>query len=170
LIKEHYGKEKLDYSSCPAWKPMRGFLNRTSKLSPDHSMTTIIGIFDNERHLDRAVDKLARAGFEDTVYDESIVTEEAPRGEPIAFALGHVPTPFWGSRKPAVPAKPDQSSVIRAFKAHLADYNLPDEVIEGYAITLHHSEFVLVKTQANRADQVMTIMKDCGAIRTDRHG
>ena len=132
-------------------------------------MTTIIGIFDNARDLDKAVDKLARAGFEDTVYDESIVTEDTPRAEPIAFALGHVPTPFWGGAKP-VQAKPDRSSVIRAFKAHLADYHLPEEVIEGYALTLHHSEFVLVKTRAQSADQVMAIMKDCGAIRTDRHG
>ena len=35
-------------------------------------MTTIIGIFDNARDLDKAVIKLARAGFDETVYDESI--------------------------------------------------------------------------------------------------
>ena len=133
-------------------------------------MTTIIGIFDNARDLDKAVNKLARAGFEDTVYDESIVAEDAPRGEPIAFALGHTPANFWGNAKPALSSKPDHSAVIRAFKAHLADYKLPDDVIEGYAITLHHSEFVLVKTPAKRADQVETIMRECGAIRTDRHG
>jgi hypothetical protein len=132
-------------------------------------MTTIIGIFDNARDLDKAVNNLARAGFEDTVYDESIVAEDAPKGEPIAFALGHMPANFWGNAKSALPSKPDRSAVIRAFKAHLADYKLPDDVIEGYAITLHHSEFVLVKTPANRADQVETIMRECGAIRTDRH-
>ena len=133
-------------------------------------MTTIIGIFDNARDLDKAVDKLARAGFDETVYDESIVAEDAPRGDPIAFALGHTPATFWGGAKPVMPAKPDRGAVIRAFKAHLADYNLPEDIIEGYAITLHHSEFVLVKTQASRADQVGTIMRECGAIRTDRHG
>jgi hypothetical protein len=133
-------------------------------------MTTIIGIFDNARDLDKAVNKLTRAGFDETVYDESIVAEEAPRGEPIAFALGHTPTPFWGNAKPDLPSKPDRSAVIRSFKAHLADYNLPADIIEGYAITLHHSEFVLVKTDAGRADQVQTIMRECGAIRTDRHG
>ena len=36
---------------------------------------------------------------------------------------------------------------VRAFKAHLADYHLPDEVIEGYATTFHHDgKFVLVRT------------------------
>ena len=133
-------------------------------------MTTIIGIFDNARDLDKAVNKLARAGFDETVYDESIVAEDAYKGEPIAFALGHTPAAFWDNAKPVMPSKPDRGAVIRAFKAHLADYNLPDDVIEGYAITLHHSEFVLVKTDASRADQVGRIMTECGAIRADRHG
>ena len=39
-------------------------------------MTTIVGIFDNARDLDKAVERLSRAGFEDTVYDEAIVSEE----------------------------------------------------------------------------------------------
>jgi hypothetical protein len=133
-------------------------------------MTTIIGIFDNARDLDKAVNKLARAGFDETVYDESIVAEDAPKGDPIAFNLGHTPATFWGNAQPVLRSKPDRSAVIRAFKAHLADYNLPEDVIDGYAITLHHSEFVLVKTDPSRADQVGAIMKESGAIRTDRHG
>jgi hypothetical protein len=133
-------------------------------------MTTIIGIFDNARDLDKAVNKLARAGFDETVYDESIVAADASQGEPIAFALGHTPATFWDNPKPVLPSKTDHSAVVRAFKAHLADYNLPEDVIEGYAITLHHSEFVLVKTNASRADQARAIMRESGAIRTDRHG
>ena len=39
-------------------------------------MATIVGIFDNARDLDKAVERLARAGFEDTIYDESIVAGE----------------------------------------------------------------------------------------------
>lgn len=133
-------------------------------------MTTIIGIFDNARDLDKAVDKLARAGFEDTVFDETIVAEEASQGEPLGFALGYTPAAVWGRPERASRPKPDRNAVVRAFKAHLADYNLPENVIEGYAITLHHSEFLLVKTEANRADQVMTILRDSGANRADRHG
>jgi hypothetical protein len=132
-------------------------------------MTTIIGIFDNAKHLDRAVNKLAHAGFEETVFDEAIVAEDAGKGDPIVFALGHAPAMPWGGAQPNLKPKPSRKAVIRAFKAHLAEYKLPDEVIEGYAITLHHSEFLLVRTQAHRADQVVTIMRDCGAVRADRH-
>jgi hypothetical protein len=133
-------------------------------------MTTIIGIFDNARDLDKAVNKLARAGFEDTVFDEAIVAEDAGKGEPIAFNLGHAAAMSWGGAASNLRPKPNMNSVIRAFKAHLAEYKLPEHVIEGYAITLHHSEFLLVKTDAVRADQVMTIMRDSGASRADRHG
>jgi hypothetical protein len=150
---------------------MRGYFEPyKATFARQNSMTTIIGIFDNARDLDKAVNKLARAGFDETVYDESIVAEDAPKGDPIAFALGHTPATFWDNAKPVLPSKPDRSAVVRAFKAHLADYNLPDDVIEGYAITLHHSEFVVVKTEASRADQAGTIMRESGAIRTDRHG
>ena len=37
-------------------------------------MTTTVGIFDNARDLEKAVEQLALAGFEDTVYDEGIVS------------------------------------------------------------------------------------------------
>jgi hypothetical protein len=39
-------------------------------------MTTIVGIFDKARDLDEAVERLAEAGIEDTVFDEAIVAEE----------------------------------------------------------------------------------------------
>jgi hypothetical protein len=36
---------------------------------------------------------------------------------------------------------------VRAFKSHLAEYHLPDEVIEGYATILRHDgKFILVRT------------------------
>jgi hypothetical protein len=61
-------------------------------------------------------------------------------------------------------------SVVSAFKAYLAEDKLPDEVIEGYAITLRHGGFFLVKTEPHCLDQVVTIMRDCAAVRADRHG
>jgi hypothetical protein len=54
------------------------------------AMTTVVGIFGNARDLDKAVERLARAGFEDAVYDEGIVTEEAGNIGPI-FAPGSGP-------------------------------------------------------------------------------
>ena len=38
------------------------------------------------RDLDKAIERLARAGFQDTVYDEAIVGEEPSGGGPVVFA------------------------------------------------------------------------------------
>ena len=134
-------------------------------------MTTIVGLFDNERDLDKAVDRLARAGFEDTVYDESIVAEEVGSIGPI-FAPGAAPVTVWGSiAEPAVPRKLDRQAVVRAFKAHLADYHLPGDIINAYVTAFHGNvEFVLVRTDPRRAVQAIEILKGCGAMRVNRHG
>lgn len=134
-------------------------------------MTTIVGLFDNERDLDKAVDRLARAGFEDTVYDESIVAEEVGSIGPI-FTPGSAPVTVWGgSTKPAVPRKRDRQAVVHAFKAHLADYHLPSDVIDAYVTAFHGNvEFVLVRTDPQRAAQAIEILKGCGAMRVSRHG
>jgi hypothetical protein len=42
-------------------------------------MTTIVGIFDDSSDVDKVVERLAAAGFDGTVYDEAIVTEEPGR-------------------------------------------------------------------------------------------
>ena len=53
-------------------------------------MATIVGIFDSARDLDKAVERPARAGFEDTIYDESIVAGEAGNGcGSVVFAPGY---------------------------------------------------------------------------------
>ena len=133
-------------------------------------MTTIVGIFDNARDLDKAVERLARAGFEDTVYDEAIVGAEAVNVGPPVFAPGSAPAVVWGSAEPALPSKPDRYTVVRAFKAHLAHCHLPNEVIEAYATSFYHNgEFVLVRTATERAEQVMDILRECGATRVNRH-
>jgi hypothetical protein len=135
-----------------------------------NTMTTTVGIFDNARDLDKAVERLARAGFEDTVYDEGIVSGEAVNVGPAVFAPGYAPAVVWGDAQPASPPKPDHDTVVRAFRAHLADYRLPQEVIKAYATTFFHgAEFILVKTSAEHADQVMAILRDCGATRVNRH-
>ena len=121
-------------------------------------MTTIVAIFDNARDLDEAVERLAEAGIEDTVFDEAIVAEAAGNVGP-ALAMGIV--------KPDSPRKPDRHTIVQAFRAHLADYRLPDEVIEGYATTFFHKgKFVLVRTDPQRASQV----RECHASQVNRHG
>jgi hypothetical protein len=44
----------------------------------------IVGIFDNVQDLKRAVERLAAAGFEDTLYDEAIVALDAGNVAPVA--------------------------------------------------------------------------------------
>jgi hypothetical protein len=55
--------------------------------------TTIVAIFDNTRDLDEAVERLAEAGIEETVFDEVIVAEEAGMLSPcqrhVASRPGH---------------------------------------------------------------------------------
>jgi hypothetical protein len=133
--------------------------------------TTIVGIFGHAQDLDRAVERLARAGFEDTVYDVAIVAREAVNsGGSVVFAPGYAPAVVWGSAEPALPSQPDRHAVARTFKAHLADYDLPDEVIEAYARTFYHNgEFVLVRTDNERAEQAMEILRECGATQVNRH-
>jgi hypothetical protein len=93
-----------------------------------------VGIFDNVQDLERAVERLAAAGFEDTLYDEAIVALDAGNLAPVG------PVPMGGVLAPGVVAtavsgsiKPDLPTIVRAFKSHLADYHFPDQVIEDYA-------------------------------------
>jgi PAS domain S-box-containing protein len=131
---------------------------------------TIVGIFDNARCLDKAVERLSRARFEHTVYNEAIVGEEAINVGPPVFASGLAPAVVWGSAEPALPSRPSQDTIIRAFKAHFAHCHLPQEVIEAYATTFsHNGEFVLVRTDTVRAEQVMEILRECGARQVNRH-
>jgi hypothetical protein len=59
-------------------------------------MTTIVAIFDNARDVDQAVIRLARAGFEDTVFDEGILAGEA-YSLGMVFAPGSAPPAVWGN-------------------------------------------------------------------------
>jgi hypothetical protein len=132
-------------------------------------MTTIVAIFDNARDVDQAVTRLARTGFEDTVFDEGIIAGEA-HSLGLVFASGFGPPEVWGTPETPSRRKPDHQTIVRAFKSHLADYHLPDEIIEAYAMTFSHSgEFLLVKTQNKRAKAAMEILGKCGATRVGRH-
>jgi hypothetical protein len=132
-------------------------------------MTTIVGIFDNARDLDEAIERLAGAGFEDTVYDEAIVGGEPGNiGSGVASGLAAAPGVIV---EPFVPPKLDRQAIVRAFKAHLARYALPDNVIETYATTFYHSgKFVLVRTDTGRAKQVKEILWSCRASQVNQHG
>jgi hypothetical protein len=133
-------------------------------------MTTTIGIFDSAVDLDKAVERLARAGFDDFVSNEALVGEEAINVATRVFAPGTAPAVAWGSAESNLPTKPDRDKIVRAFKTHLAHCHLPNEVIEAYANTFYHGgEFVLVRTDTEHAGHVMLILRECGATQVNRH-
>jgi sigma-B regulation protein RsbU (phosphoserine phosphatase) len=139
----------------------------SKRLVPDQ---TIVGIFDNDRDLDKAVERLARVGFEHTVYNEAILGEAAINVGPPVFASGVGPAVVWDSAGPALPSRPDHETIVRAFKAQLAHCNLPHEVIEAYATTFSdNGEFVLANTDRERAEQIVAILRESGARQVDRH-
>jgi hypothetical protein len=120
-------------------------------------MTTIVGIFDSTRDMDQAVERLAEAGFEDTVYDDAIVALEAVNVGPIVAPAPVTPVAP-SIAKSDSPPEPDFDAIVRAFKTRLADYHLPNEVINAYATTLYHcGKFILVRTEF-RARRTMPVV------------
>jgi hypothetical protein len=64
-------------------------------------MTTIVGIFDDAWNVERAIEQLAAAEFEDTVFDEAIVTEQPGSAGAIPFrAPGSAPEEGLGRECP----------------------------------------------------------------------
>jgi hypothetical protein len=135
-------------------------------------MTTIVGIFDDTGDMDRVAERLADSGIDASIYDDTLVTEEPGSIDPAVptLAPGAVPTVVLGAEEPNLLSARDRDTVVRAFKRRLSDYDLSDEEIDAYATTfLHKGKFVLVKADADQAEQVMKILKDSRATRVNRH-
>ena len=133
-------------------------------------MTTTIGIFDSSQDLERAVEQLAAAGFEETVFDEGILAREAGNVARGASGAGDENV-ILRSIQPNLSPRLDRHRIVQIFRHHLADYHLPEEAIEAYATSFYHNaEFLLVKTDAARAEDAMKILRNCGATRVNRHG
>jgi hypothetical protein len=128
-----------------------------------------VGVFDHVQDLERAVERLAAAGFEDTLYNEAIVALDA--GD--VATVGRVPIPVVAPGVVATEAsgsvEHDLPTIVRAFKSHLADYHLPDQVIEDYAMAFYHEgKVVLVRTLPQRDEEVVRILRECGASQVNR--
>ena len=135
-------------------------------------MTTIVGIFDQSGDIDKAVERLANAEVDASVYDDSSVTEEPGSIDPAVptLAPGAVPTVVLGADEPNLLDARDRNTVVRAFRRRLRDYDLSEEEIEAYATNfLHKGKFVLIKADADQAEQAVKILNDSGATRVDRH-
>jgi hypothetical protein len=130
--------------------------------------SVIVGIFDNSEDLDRADERLAAAGFEGTVYDEAIVAEESCKVSPVP--VGPVLAPGVVPAEGLKDAESDSPAVIGAFKSHLADCHLPDDVIDAYATAFSNKgKFVLVRTEPECAKHVSEILRECRASRVHQH-
>jgi hypothetical protein len=134
--------------------------------------TTIVGVFDNAVDLDRGLTRLAGEGFKDVISDDGIVADEVGGGGISAFVPHMGQSVTWETREPdRKPRKASQSAVVKAFKEHLAQHRLSDDVIEGYAVTFYHDgKFVIVDADPKDAEKAMKIMVECGATRVNRHG
>ena len=128
--------------------------------------TIVVGIFDNSQDLERADKQLATAGFEAAIHDEAIVAQESSKVSPVP--VGSVLAP--GGPTDDVGTVESDSSAIAAFRSHLADCHLPDDVIDAYATAFsHNGKFVLVRTEPECAKHVTGILEECSATRVNRH-
>jgi hypothetical protein len=128
--------------------------------------TVIVGIFDNSQDLERADKELAAAGFEATLYDEALVAEESSKVGPVP--VGSVLAP--GGPTEDVESAQFDSPAMPALKTQLADFHLPDDVIDAYATAFsHHGKFVLVRTEPECVKHVIEILEACSASRVNRH-
>jgi hypothetical protein len=120
---------------------------------------------------------------ENTVYDATIVAEELAEvgaqwfyaqvaNERPILAPGSAPKVALGSDTPNLLPKPDRNTIARAFKDRLArQHGFSSVDTDAYATTfLHDGKFVVVDADAERAEQAMGILRDCGATRVNRHG
>jgi hypothetical protein len=133
--------------------------------------SVIVGVFDNGQDLDRAVERLAAAGFEGTVYDKTIVAEQLGKAGPVGpVPVGAVLAPGVVPAEGLDSVQSDLPPIISAFKSHLADWHLPDDVVEAYATAFYHEgKFVLVRTEPECAKHIMEILRECAASRVNRH-
>jgi hypothetical protein len=138
-------------------------------MKSDATPSVTVGIFDNVQDLEKAVEQLAAAGFEDALYGEAIVGLGADNVAPVD------PVPISDLAPGAVAAEAsdsvesDLSTIVRAFKSYLADYMMPDQAIEDYAMAFYHEgKVVLVKTLLQRDEEVVRILRKCGASQVNR--
>jgi hypothetical protein len=129
--------------------------------------SVIVGVFDDSQDLEEADKRLAAGGFEGTVYDEAVGADESCEVTPVAvgpvLAPSVAPTDGSGERESDLPG-------IDAFRSHLAECHLPDDVIEAYATAYaHEGRFLVVRTEPECVKYVTEILQDCRASRVDQH-
>jgi hypothetical protein len=129
--------------------------------------SVIVGIFDDSQDLEEADKRLAAAGFEGAVYGAASGADESCEVTPVT--VGPVLAPGFvqsdGSEE-----RESELSQIAAFRSHLVDCHLRDEVIEAYATAYsHQGRFLVVRIEPECAKYVVPILEECRASRVDQH-
>ena len=153
-------------------------------MKSDATPFVTVGIFEKVEDLKRAVERLAAAGFEDILYDETIVARDTGNVAAVSMDFELVPGVFaealssaepdlpTGSVEPTSPTgsvEPALPTLIQAFKSYLVDYHVPDEVMDDYAMAYYHEgKVVLVKTHVQRDKEAVRILLKCGALQANR--
>ena len=135
--------------------------------TPANAQTVIVGIFDNPQYPDLAVLRLANEDIENTVYDEAFVAEKLIKtcAGPIAVCPGRLAGAIAQKASGC-----DSPALVLEFTSQLYNYQLPDEVIEAYAMIFgHNGKFVLIEADADRSDRITEILRDSHASRVNRH-
>lgn len=129
--------------------------------------SVIVGIFENAQDLDQADKELAAAGFEGHVYDEDVVADQSREVSPVSvgavLAPAVAPTENLVGVESGLPA-------MQAFRSQLADYRLPDELIDAYVGAFsHHGRFIVVQAEPECAKHIIKILEECRASRVNQH-
>jgi hypothetical protein len=136
-------------------------------------MTTVVAIFDAAEQVEDAVNRLATAGLDAAVVDETLLAQEPGSVDPVGPAVvpGAAAEIVAGKDEPNLIPKRDKNALGRAFRARLdEDYGLPEDVIDGYATTFaHNGRFVLVRASGKDADRAVELLQAAGARRVNKH-
>ena len=129
--------------------------------------TVVAGIFDGLPDLDSAVERLTNKHVKCTVCDEAIVTEEF-------FKAYAGPIPVGTDRLADVIVQqvcpPNSPALGLECKSPLADFQLPNRLVEGYASTFSHKvRFVPIEADLDFVDRIAEIPRDSRAKRAIRH-
>ena len=131
--------------------------------------TTIISLFDDSLAMEKAINKLNEAGFQERVFDPATIAQEVGHGVSPTFTPGAGPTPGGVGLAHSYPEN-SRDEIVRTFRNHLSDLHLSNDQIEGYVTNFAHgAKFVIVRTDKKRATEAMDILQAANASQVNRH-
>ncbi len=133
-------------------------------------MAIVIGVFDEQSAVENVVNKLAASGFEEHVFEPSSLSQESGGSMPRTHVAGTPPTP--GSTGLAgLYSEEGRQELLQSFREHLEKLDLADDQVRHYVEVFDHGgRFVTVKTDSQRVEEAMSIMRAAGGSQVHHHG